>query len=100
MNRRLRVTPRAEQHLAAALRWHEAQAPGLGERFLTAVDRRMVTIEQFPEAWPLVYGDYHRALLKPFQFGIFYRIEPETIVVVGILDLRRNPDGLYRELLS
>lgn len=100
MSRRLIITSLAQQHIVGAARWYQSEQAGLGWKFLETIERRLEMIEQFPAAAPLIDDVHRRVLLKPFQWGLFYRLETETIVVVGVLDLRRHPDHQQQELGS
>jgi len=37
-------------------------------------------------------------LCKRFPFAIYYEVEADTAYVYGILDLRRNPVWIHRQL--
>ena len=47
-----------------------------------------------------VIRGYHRALAKHFPYAIYYRIDGSFIVVHAILDCRRNPRWIARQLQS
>lgn len=81
----------AGQDLAAAYGWYEAQRPGLGEQFLSAVNASFDLIGQFPEMFALVHGDVRRAIVSRFPYAVFYRVEPRRIVVLAILHTARDP---------
>ncbi|MHB8425184.1 MAG: hypothetical protein ACYDB9_08540 [Gammaproteobacteria bacterium] len=44
-----------------------------------------------PLMYPIVYRNTRRALIHCFPFGVCYRIEINTIVVVAIMHGSRNP---------
>lgn len=86
---RLRVE--AERDLADATAWYEAQQPGLGGQFLHETEVALSAILEHPLAYQVVHRGTRRALLRRFPFGIFYLLEPERIVVIGILHASRDP---------
>ena len=45
-----------------------------------------------------VYFGFHRMLSKRFPFGICYEVEDEVVYVYAILDLRRDPLWLRKQL--
>ena len=53
MTRRFIVRPRAERDIQSAHDWYESQEPGLGERFLEAVQKRLEAIHKMPRACPV-----------------------------------------------
>jgi plasmid stabilization system protein ParE len=57
MTGRFIIRPRAERDIQSAYDWYESQEPGLGERFLQAVRKRLEAIREFPESCPIIYRD-------------------------------------------
>jgi len=41
---------------------------------------------------------YYRMIASTFPYGIYYREKPNETEVIAILDLRRNPSWLRRQL--
>lgn len=80
-------------HLTAAAGWYEHEEPGLGRRFLTALDRLVVQIRQEPLRYPLIYRGTRRALVPGFPYAVFFRVHDEAIVVVAVLHMKRDPDN-------
>ena len=91
MPRRFIVRPLAEADLEDAARWYEDERAGLAERFLSDVDRTFARIRERPFQFPLVTGDARRALLHTFPYAVYFRTSNETVVVLAMLHLRRNP---------
>jgi len=44
----------ASEELAEAASWYEAQQPGLGDDLLHEIDRALLTIDESPQAWPML----------------------------------------------
>jgi len=45
-----------------------------------------------------VFG-FHRLLARRFPYGVYYRVEEAGVVVVWrVLDLRRSPSAIRKEL--
>ena len=42
--------------------------------------------------------EFHRMLASHFPFGIYYREHDDETQVVAVLDLRRNPNWIRKEL--
>ncbi len=72
--------------------WYESQQEGLGKRFLTSVQNALNRIELNPKMYPIVEDDVHRCLTKIFPFGILFRIKSDTIAVIAVMHLHRDPD--------
>ena len=89
----VRLRPEAEQDLADAAAWYEDQRPGLGQQFLDEAQVTLSAIAERPLSYQLVHRTARRAVLRRFPFGIFYRLEPDRAVVVGILHGSRDPNS-------
>jgi len=72
MSVKLIIRPDAEAEVREAFLWYEEQLVGLGEAFLSELDRELVGILAYPEGHATVRGDIRRALLRRFPFGVFY----------------------------
>lgn len=83
--------PPAEEEMAAAARYYEVRSSGLGAEFLDEVQRSAKALSANPLAAPLVKEGVRRRLLKRFPFGILYAIEPDVILVLAVMHLRRKP---------
>ena len=85
------LTEAAERDINAAAVWYENESLGLGREFLDAIAVSLQQIEGNPKQFPVVHRDKRRALLRRFTYGLYFRIEPKTVVVVGCFHGRRNP---------
>jgi plasmid stabilization system protein ParE len=83
--------PEAEEEMAAAARYYESRAYGLGKNYLLEVERAVKAIKESPETWPVIKNTMRRRLVRRFPFGIIYCIEPEEIVIIAVAHLRRRP---------
>ena len=63
------VRPLAESDIDDAARWYEERQPGLGLRFLDALDQLCERIRAAPMQFPVVRADLRRALLQTFPIG-------------------------------
>ena len=87
----VRLRPEAEQDLAESARWYEDQRPGLGQEFLDEALTTFALIAERPLASAAVYGSLRRALLHRFPFGVFYLVDGDGTVVIGVLHGSRHP---------
>ena len=87
----VRLRPEAEQDLAESARWYEDQRPGLGQEFLDEALATFAAIAEKPLASAAVYGSLRRALLHRFPFGVFYLVDGDGAVVIGVLHGSRHP---------
>lgn len=98
MTRPLIIRFRAESDLASIYEWYEAEAPGIGSRFIASVDLTFALIERFPEVAPIYHHEYRRRLIPRFPYGVFYILRPDVISVGAVFHLSRDPDWIKRDL--
>jgi len=85
------LRPEAEQDLDDAVRWYEEQRPGLGQEFLDEALATFSAVAERPLARAGVYGSLRRALLHRFPFSVFYLIDDDGAVVIGVIHGSRHP---------
>jgi plasmid stabilization system protein ParE len=89
---RVVVRPAAAADIEDAYHWYEGQQPGLGEQFLAALSVMRDRIVETPEAFPILHRNTRRALIPHrFPYGIFYRFDGETIIIVACMHAKRDP---------
>lgn len=98
MSLRIQLRHEAELDLAGAVIDYERRQRGLGIRFLTAVERTFERVGRFPAAYAVQAFEVRRAPVRSFPFGIYYRVEAEQIVVMGIFHARRDPIAWLRRV--
>lgn len=91
MNLPVRIRPEAAQDLEDAAIWYEEQGRGLGHQFLDEVRRALARVVEQPQLYPSVHRTIRRALIHRFPFGVFYRVEVGSIVVVAVMHGSRDP---------
>ena len=91
MIREIRLRPEAEQDMTEAAVWYETQKQGLGHEFLDEILAMLSTITETPLIYPNVHRNTRRAVIHRFPFGVYYRVEEATIVVVAVMHGSRNP---------
>lgn len=87
----VRLRPEAEQDVAEAALWYDANEPGLGAQFVDQVQVTLNTIAEQPKAFTAVHKTVRRALVKRFPFGVFYQIDEDGVIVIAVLHGSRHP---------
>jgi plasmid stabilization system protein ParE len=90
------LRPEAVADLDEGYHWYESQLEGLGEEFMRAVEARLSAIAQQPETFHSVTATTRRAMVRRFPYGVFFRVEPDAVIVTAIMHASRNP-GLWRK---
>lgn len=91
MTKAVRLLLPAEQEMYDAARYYELQAPGLGQDFLDKVKLALQDLVNSPDRWPIVRDDIRRRLIRRFPYSILYRNDPEEVVVLAVMHVKRHP---------
>ena len=81
----------AEADVAEAYVWYERQRRGLGDEFRVELRATLERIAGGPEAFQVVHRGTRRAPMRKFPYSVFYRVYPESIIVVACMHGRRSP---------
>ena|SRR5439155_6283003 len=81
----------ADRELNEAAQYYELESAGLGSSFLKEVDRCLRLIERHPEAGAIVRGAVRRRLLRQFPYALLYKIRPDSIRILAVMNLKRRP---------
>ena len=81
----------AKVELNEAARYYEQRSPGLGTAFVAEVERCTAAIVEHPEMSPIVMGTIRRRLLQRFPYGLLYRVRPEHVRILAVMNLKRRP---------
>lgn len=65
---------KALMELDNAVDWYDLQSFGLGEKFLNAIEKVLVSIERNPYFASIQYDEVRVAYCKKFPYGIHYEI--------------------------
>ncbi|HET8775803.1 MAG TPA: type II toxin-antitoxin system RelE/ParE family toxin [Thermoanaerobaculia bacterium] len=90
MTRRLIVSPEARADIAEAVAWFRDRSPALPVRFGVEIESTYSSILEHPEMYPRVYKNFHRAFLNRFPYSVFYVIEPDVVLIVGVVHQARD----------
>lgn len=84
--------------IGEALDWYQYQSPELPDRILTDLQNTVRKLAPFPESFRVVIDPYRKINLKIFPYALFFRIDPEEIVIVGFFHLQSDPKKWARVL--
>jgi toxin ParE1/3/4 len=88
---RLEFHPAALRELIDAATYYDQQRAGLGHKFDLAAEAGFETILNSPNRWPQVATGVRRYRLRRFPYGICYRVLDDSVIVIAVMHLRRNP---------
>ena len=87
--------PPAEQDALEAAIWYEERQPGLGDEFLTEVDRAIRALCETPLLHRVRFADVRRAPVHRFKFyGVYYIVNEQEVWVLAIFHGQQHPRRL------
>ena len=81
----------AQRETDDAAAWYLAQAEGLEREFLDELDRAVHRIAGFPQSCGEIETGLRRCLMARFPYGLIYAVDDDTIIVVAVAHLHREP---------
>ncbi len=91
--------PEAEEEFLGAIDWYEDHERNLGFDFAREVYATIGRAAQCPAAWPVLEGSVRRCQTKRFPYGVLYCREPDGILILAVMHLRRDP-GYWKHRLG
>lgn len=88
---KIRFLSIARQELDTAVTWYDAHAEGLGLEFLDELDRAIRRIVAYPLSAAEIAPGIRRCLIPRFPFGLIYGTDGNTLVIVAVAHLHREP---------
>ena len=83
--------PEAEQDIAEAQAWYEAQLSGLGNEFLLGVEETRDRISAMPRLYAIVYRGFRACPISKFSHILYYRVEKTRVDVAAVVRGGRDP---------
>jgi plasmid stabilization system protein ParE len=87
----IRFLSLAQQEIDDAVWWYNEQADNLGLDFLDELDRAVRLVRNHPLSSTQIEPGIRRCLLVHFPHALIYGIDQETIVVIAVAHLHRQP---------
>jgi plasmid stabilization system protein ParE len=91
--------PLADQEYTEALRYYTSIEPEVGRRFYDEIESLILDIRTAPGRFRIVQGEVRRHFSQIFPYAVLYLDEPDRIVIVSVMHMRRDP-GYWRSRLS
>jgi plasmid stabilization system protein ParE len=81
----------AQAEVMEAISYYNMQSEGLGYEFAAEVKRTIERIIQYPEAWFKLSKRTQRCRTNRFPYGVIYQVRAETLLIVAVMHLGREP---------
>ena len=93
----MQILDLAEADLLAGFAFYERQSHGVGSYFLESLYSDIESLRLFAGIHRMVLG-FHRLLSRRFPYAVYYDVTGGAIRVWRVLDCRRNPQWIRRQL--
>ncbi|MCP5048484.1 MAG: type II toxin-antitoxin system RelE/ParE family toxin [bacterium] len=87
-----KVLSEAEDELIEVINYYNEQKERLGFEFAKEVKNTIQRIIQHPEVCTELSQRTRRCRTKRFPYGVVYQIRDDTILIIAIMHLRREPN--------
>jgi hypothetical protein len=91
MTYRIEYLLEVADELAESYNWYESQRTGLGTQFLTQLGGTLEAVRERPLSFAAIDPNVRRALVRRFEFAVFFMLEGDVLVVLAISHARRSP---------
>jgi len=92
----IKFSPRSKIELIDAWEWYESRQKGLVDRFISVVEKKLLTIVKYPKRFPVRFEGFRETLINNFPYVIIYFIDGNSIIISSIFNSSRNPKRKYR----
>ena len=100
MENRYHITyhPLAEKEYLESVSWYEDNLTGLGNDFISEVEKTLTHIETNPFLYAVKKQQFREALVRTFPYIIVYKIIPKKkqIIITSVFHTSRNPVLKYK----
>ena len=86
-----RFSPEAEAELTEARDWYSHQRQDLDLEFMQCIDEALSRVVDNPGAFPIIYRQLRRAVIRRFPFAVLYELGVDEIYVLAVFHSRRDP---------
>ena len=98
MNFSVVYLPEASGDVDEAIDWLRERAPLAASDFLRAIARAEVHLRYMPLIYQVVRRDIRRVHLKPFRYGLYFRVVDDRVIVIACQHTSRSPRAIARTL--
>ena len=91
------ISDDAVADLDAGKAFYDARESGVGDYFIDSLIVDLESLAYYAGIHAMHWG-FLRMSSKRFPFAIYYEIAQETVIVVAVLDMRRDPTWLKEQI--
>jgi len=92
------VLESARRSIVDGYHFYENREAGLGPYFLDSILSDLRSLQVLAGRHEIFVDDYYRLISKKFPFAIYYKVENNVGIVYAVLDCRRDPEWILKQL--
>ena len=96
MPHQLTISDYALGQVTHAANWFDEEQDGLGSLFVKDLFEAIESIKANPFACQKRYKAFRIKFLNQFSFGVHYKIEKESIVVIAVFHTSQSDDNWFK----
>ena len=97
--RDIQILPAVLRDVAEAAAWYDEDGyPGLGDRFIATFYSYLPQIQENGEIYRRAYLEFHKIIIRPFPYSVFYRLHDDVWIVTLVIHAARRPSRAQRIL--
>ena len=89
--KKLIILPFAEQDIRESTNHYAEKEIGLDKTFLKVINQAFQLILENPLSFPIIIKDIRKFVIKDFPFNIFYIAKKDTIYILAVFHMKRDP---------
>lgn len=99
MSYKIILNSKAKREMGDSFDWYEKRVKGLGERFFSSVNNKLIEIAANPLRYSIKKHNYREVRTKTFPFNIVYEVyeDEQIVLILHVFHLKRNPIGKYKK---
>lgn len=88
----IRFTKLAQREFDEVVNWYQSKGNQLDTQFILDFNRTIRRMIAYPLSCTPIKTDKKRCLLSKFPYGIIFQMDNQTIIVLAVMHLHREPD--------
>lgn len=92
------ILPFAEEDIRESAEYYKDRGDGLDKQFLRVINQAFQIILISPDTFPAIYQSIRKFVIKDFPFNIFYISTKDTIYILAVFHMKRDPKKWRRRL--
>jgi toxin ParE1/3/4 len=95
MSYRLPVRVEAVREFSAVAIWSEKRRKGLGDRFLSELQRCFDDVRANPLGFQVRKGEFRHAMLDDFPYRVVFKVKGQEVFIYQVRHSNRRPSGQF-----